>query len=250
MIGKKGLVAVTFRGLTPQEIIQLASKNGLSAIEWGGDVHVPPSDLGNADDVKKVTRQSGLDCVSYGSYYRLCWEGNAVPMEQEVACAKALGVENLRVWAGSCGSGECPPKLFSACVQEALQLADLCQQQGMTLSFEYHQGTLTDTADSALALMKALDHPSARLYWQPNQFYERDWNLAALEKVLPYVSNVHVFSWSKQERLPLRQRLSDWRDYLALLQQDTQTHHLLLEFIKNDAVPQFEADCKIFLQEF
>lgn len=250
MIGKKGIVSVTFRGLTSQEIIQIAKTNGLSAIEWGGDIHVPPSDLENADNVRKATRESGLECVSYGSYYRLCWEGNSVSMEQEVACAKMVGAENLRIWAGPCGSEECSSKLFSACIQEASQLAELCQQQGITLSFEYHQGTLTDTADSALALMKALAHPNARLYWQPNQFYKRDWNLSALEKVLPYVSNVHVFSWNRQERLPLSQRLSDWKDYLSLLQQDAQTHHLLLEFVKNDTISQFEADCKIFLQEF
>lgn len=250
MIGKKGLVSITFRPLPPEEIIRLAAQNGLETIEWGGDIHVPPHDLENARKVGESTRAAGLSCVSYGSYYRLCGEHNPVPMEQEAACAKALGAANLRVWAGPCGSADCSPELFSACAEEAARLAELCASLGMTLSFEYHQNTLTDTADSALALMKAIDHPNAFLYWQPNQAYDRAWNLAALQKVQPYVSNLHVFAWKGPERFPLAQGLADWTAYLELLRQDDRVHNMQLEFVKDDAVPQFEADCKVFLDAF
>lgn len=171
-------------------------------------------------------------------------------MEQEVACAKALGADNLRVWAGPYGSVETSEKLFSLCVREARCLAERCAAEGMTLSFEYHQGTLTDSADSACRLMEAIDHPNARLYWQPNQAYDRDWNLTALKKVLPYVSNLHVFAWKGDQRFPLSEGVEDWSAYLKLLREDPKIHHMQLEFVKDDMVEQFCQDCKVFLKEF
>ena len=35
-----GLVSITLRQLTPQQIVELCHKNQLQVIEWGGDVHV------------------------------------------------------------------------------------------------------------------------------------------------------------------------------------------------------------------
>jgi len=43
-----GLVSVTFRQLTVPEIGELATECGLQAVEWGGDVHVPPGDFAAA----------------------------------------------------------------------------------------------------------------------------------------------------------------------------------------------------------
>ena len=45
---KIGLVSVSFRGLAPEAIIDLAAECGLGGVEWGGDVHVPCGDLRRA----------------------------------------------------------------------------------------------------------------------------------------------------------------------------------------------------------
>ena len=37
-----GVCSVTFRALSVEEVAQLAASAGVQAIEWGGDVHVPP----------------------------------------------------------------------------------------------------------------------------------------------------------------------------------------------------------------
>ena len=39
-----GLVSISFRKHTPEEIIQAVKAAGLSCIEWGSDVHAPPHD--------------------------------------------------------------------------------------------------------------------------------------------------------------------------------------------------------------
>ncbi len=40
-----GLCSITFRSLSVDAIIELATKARLDGIEWGSDVHVPPGDL-------------------------------------------------------------------------------------------------------------------------------------------------------------------------------------------------------------
>ena len=64
---RTGVVSVTFRGLAPQAIADLTVRAGLDAIEWGGDVHVPPSGPANAAAVGALTRGCGLTVASYGS---------------------------------------------------------------------------------------------------------------------------------------------------------------------------------------
>ena len=65
-----GLVTVTFRRFTREEICQTARKAGLSRLEWGGDIHVPPEDPSAARDAVSLTRAYGLAADTYGSYYR------------------------------------------------------------------------------------------------------------------------------------------------------------------------------------
>lgn len=50
-----GLVSITFRKLSPGEIVELVATAGLVGIEWGGDVHVPHGDFARAAEVRKLT---------------------------------------------------------------------------------------------------------------------------------------------------------------------------------------------------
>ena len=78
-----GLVSVTFRCLSPAEICALCERAGLKAVEWGGDVHVPPEGK-NAAEVRRMSADYGLDICSYGSYFRV---GNAI--DEFKKCHKA-----------------------------------------------------------------------------------------------------------------------------------------------------------------
>jgi len=49
-----GLVSVTFRKLSPTQIVNPVSKVGLQGIEWGGDIHVPTGDIYKAREVLKI----------------------------------------------------------------------------------------------------------------------------------------------------------------------------------------------------
>ena len=95
-----GLVSITFRKLTVEQIIDLCVEAGVKCIEWGGDVHVPPTDPANAARVGKLTAEAGLQVGAYGSYYRCGEADNTSTFEQVVEAAKLLNAPTIRVWAG------------------------------------------------------------------------------------------------------------------------------------------------------
>lgn len=238
---KTGIVSVTFRSLAPKEITALTVRAGLDAVEWGGDVHVPPTDEPNAAAVGALTRSAGLTCVSYGSYFQAGYSAQE-SFAAEMAAAKALGAPNIRIWAGKKGSEAEENRVRVA--ESIRACAEQCAVESMTLSLEFHQNTLTDHYESALRLVGEVASDALRLYWQPNQFRDDAYNLAALRAVLPYLSNVHVFSWEGREKFPLAHGERMWRQYIEILREAQGEHALLLEFVCDGTPEQYLHDAQ------
>ncbi len=250
---KTGIVSVTFRKKSIDEIITLTCDNGLDAIEVGSDVHAPFDNLDECRRIAALAKENGIAIASYGSYYKLGQEGNSQELfAAYLAAAKALGTANIRLWAGSKGSAVATDEQRTAWTAEAAACAEAAAKEGIAVSFEYHPGTLTDTAESALRFMREINHPNAYLYWQPNQSQDEEYNLAALRAVLPYVTNFHVYAWDARGgslvRYPLSQHEAIWKRYLEILASDKKPHHLLLEFVKDDSDEQFCEDAKNLLK--
>ena len=66
-----GIVSVSFRKLAPKEILEGARASGLSYIEWGSDVHAPCGDLEKLHEIASLQKEYGIECSSYGTYFRL-----------------------------------------------------------------------------------------------------------------------------------------------------------------------------------
>ena len=227
-----GLVSVTYRKLSPAEIVARAVCAGLSCIEWGSDIHVPQTDPANASLVGEMTREAGLTVSSYGSYYRLGAGQDFIPY-LEAACV--LGAPVIRIWAGTRGSEQTDDATRAAWAAEAKTVCRMAAERGITVAFEYHHGTLTDTADSAVSLVKAIDEPNCRLYWQPEFAKSQELLLADLDKVAPWVDLGHVFTWNPDHsRRPLIDGTEVWREYLTRIP-DWSEKPLLLEFVPGDA---------------
>ena len=246
-----GLTSVTFRHLSCDEIIRIAKENGLSGIEWGADVHVPPGDVEKARIVRKNTENNGLSVFSYGSYYKTGEQPDIRETFRPVLdTAVALGAPIIRVWAGSQGSAEAAEidrGQFEASVRDTRIIADMASAQDVTVAFEYHRGTLTDTAESALRLLREVGRENVKAYWQPNPEITVAQNLSELSMVLPCLTNVHVFYWDKNNvRLPLRDGEADWRIYLSAISKKTEAGALIFEFVKDDKAEQLRLDTKAF----
>jgi len=238
---KTGLVSVTFRRLSPKEIVVLAQKAGLSCIEWGGDVHVPAGNLAAAREVAQLTRDAGLEVAAYGSYYRLTHEEDGM-VEAVVATAEALGAPLIRVWAGKHGSAEASPACRDEIVRNARSLCRLAAQKNMDVAFEYHGGTLTDTADSALSLLKSVHLPNAFTLWQPPVNLPTEECVQSIRLLWGYIRNIHVFSWNATDRLPLCAGEEKWRACLQEISQLPGERALMLEFVRGDSPEQLAAD--------
>lgn len=242
---RSGLVSVTFRPLAPADIVTLVKRAGLAGIEWGGDVHVPPGDLRRAREVRELTAEAGLQVAAYGSYYRVgASEGAGLPFEQVLETAVELGAPTIRVWPGTAASEATDDQARWRIVQELRRIGDLASRALVSVSTEFHGGTLTDTNDSASQLLVEVDHTNVFTYWQPHNGEPTPDCVAGLRAVLPRVSNVHVFHWwpTAKERHPLVDGAARWREFFAALRHAPGDRFALMEFVPGDAPEAFLRD--------
>jgi sugar phosphate isomerase/epimerase len=240
-----GLVSITFRALAPGEIVSLVKKAGLEGIEWGGDIHVPHGDLQRAREVNKMTSEAGLRVASYGSYYRVGHE-EPVPFEAVLETALALGAPMVRVWAGKRGSAEADAAYREQVAQDSRRIAEMAAQTRVSVAYEFHGNTLTDTSTSARALLEQVAHENLRTYWQPVVGASVEDCLAGMEMILPWLENVHVFHWGGTiaERLPLAQGEEAWGRYLGRIATTGKERWAMLEFVRGDSPQAFLEDAQ------
>jgi sugar phosphate isomerase/epimerase len=232
---KTGLVSVSFRTLNPAAIIELCLQAGLGSIEWGGDIHVPHGDEKSGADVGALTRSAGLSVAAYGSYYRLA-SPNGPDFSSVLSTAVALGAPVIRVWAGTRGSADVGLAEKKAVADDALRCADLAASRDICLAYEFHEGTLTDTTESAMELLRATDHPFIKTLWQPPHGRSLQECVGSLHALQPRLHHLHVFHWWPDSscRLPLADGRDRWAAYVAELRASMKDCALLLEFVRGD----------------
>jgi sugar phosphate isomerase/epimerase len=241
---KTGLVSITFRQLSPDQIVQLVQMLNLDGIEWGGDVHVPHGDAARAREVAALTRDAGLQVAAYGSYYRAGHDD--VAWKEVLLSAVELGTPLIRVWAGKCGSQEADANYRAQVENDLRRICEEAQRENIRVALEFHGGTLTDTGTSARELLQAVDHPNLKCLWQPSNGRSVETRLQELKMVLPWLSNLHVFQWQVTEqglkRLPLEDGETEWLEYLLQVRDLPKDRFALLEFVREDAPNQFVQD--------
>jgi len=242
---KTGLVSITFRQLSPEKIVDLTAEAKLDSIEWGGDIHVPHGDIKQAELVAELTTGNGLFVSAYGSYYKL-GEADSPAIDAVLDTAEALGTKHVRIWAGAKGSKEADDAYRQGVIEDAQRVTDLAKKRDLIISLEHHNNTLTDTTDSTLDLLKAVNSPHFRTYWQPPHIAKAAQKLEGLETLLPYVTNVHVFHWYHDtlSRYPLSRGKEDWAKYADCLRASGNEHVLSLEFVHDDDPNAFFVDAR------
>jgi len=263
-----GLVSITFRALSPEEIITVVSENRLGAIEWGGDVHVPHGDTGRARELARRSAEAGLSVAAYGSYYKF----EDIPAQSEKGAAgsettrkgpsrqavldtaEALEAPLIRVWAGTEGSAETTAKRRREIIEATRQLADEAAERGIGIAFEYHRNTLTDTNESAKQLLEAINHHNVQSLWQPPNGASYEYCLEGLKSMAPYLSNVHCFHWGpsgSSDKRPLAQGRDRWLGYLQQVAELTRAEtrrYVLIEFVHDGSREAFSADAQTLRQ--
>ncbi len=240
-----GLCSVTFRNLPAEEIIALAARAGLSAIEWGADVHVP-SGSPQAAGIAAATRDAGLTVSSYGSYLRA---GLASPDElaETLETTRTLGAPIVRVWAGAFPrpSSDYDERDRAHVVRWLEDAGAKARAVDLAVGVEYHPGTLTDTLASARTLMDHVSDPGVFLYWQPRPGISRRTGVAEIAEIGAHVAHVHVFAWdANKTRYPLSLQADNWLNWIGAMPQGrwTSPRYAMLEFVSGDDPEAFLVD--------
>jgi sugar phosphate isomerase/epimerase len=241
---KTGLTSVTFRKLPAEEIIRLVQQAGLQGIEWGGDVHVPHGSLQRAREVLQRTVDAGLEVSSYSSYYQVGGVDPSLRFESVLDTALALQAKVVRVWAGDRASAAADETWWDRVIEDARRIAAIAAQAGVTLAFEYHEDTITDTSASACKLLTAIGCSNFRSYWQPPLNLAHEACLSGLREISPWLSHVHVFHNLDGSLAPLAAGSAEWAQYMAAIQAVPGDRYGLLEFVKGETPSQFLADAQ------
>ena len=233
-----GLCSVSFRKHSPTEILEEMKRAELSRIEWGSDVHAPAENLDTLQKIVDLQREYGVFCHSYGTYFRI----GIHPVEEiysYIRAAQVLGTTTLRLWAGDKNSEDFTSAEKEHFFKDCRALANIAEEEGVTLCMECHNKTYTNRFCAALELMQAVDSPNFRMYWQPNQFRSEEENNLAAKALSPFTENIHLFHWQGKEKYPLLDGKEIWKTYLNHF---SGTKTLLLEFMPDGKIESLKRE--------
>lgn len=245
---RPGLCSITFRQLDVAAVVELCLRAGVEGVEWGGDVHVAAGDLDAARSTRRRCEGEGLEVVSYGSYYGMHdAEDSAAEAERVLDTAAQLDAPLVRIWAELGVGPDAAGRERARVVERTHTFAAAARARGLTVALEFHRRTLTETAQSALALLGELALDNVLTHWQPDPVLRPQDAVDELRLVLPRLAHLHVFSWGRgDERLPLAAGAALWRPALALAAKAPppagSDRFALLEFVRGDEPDQLVAD--------
>ncbi|MBR5453102.1 MAG: sugar phosphate isomerase/epimerase [Clostridia bacterium] len=227
-----GLVSISFRKNSPEEILRAAADAGLSCIEWGSDVHAPCTDKERLYEIARLGEKYGIACSSYGSYFRL----GVNPIEElqdYIAAARILGTDIIRLWCGNKSGEKFSEEEKERFTDECRLAAEIARREGVVFCMECHRNTYVQHLSDALSIMQAVDSPHFRMYWQPFQWQTVEDNMKYARAIAPYAHHIHVFQWKGSDRFPLSDGIEEWRGYLSNF---SIPGALLLEFMPDDEI--------------
>lgn len=240
-----GLCSVTFRDRTPDQVLALAVDAGLGAIEWGSDVHLPPGDVDAAEALRRRCEDAGVACPSYGSYHAAGAEVSQ-PLEAVLESAAALGCATVRIWCAWGTEPDAPEADRERVADGVRAAAAAAAEHGLSVSLEFHPGTLTATADGARWLLDRVDDERVFTYWQPRPGRARREAIAELRAVAADLSHLHVFTWAADgTRLDLAAGEPLWRGALDVAAEGGRwvgRRWAYLEFVRDDDPEQLQRD--------
>ena len=177
---------------------------------------------------------------------------------------QSLGAPTIRVWAGNCDYGKANETLIRNVVADTMRIADMAAKAGLTVTFEFHGGSLTDNNVNAIKFASMTEHPAVFFSWQSPHGYDLGHCLAGLKGLLLRLSTIHVYHWTigsyekntvNESVRPLKypeyfhcHSLSDgtdrWREYFKAVNSTGRDRFALLEFVKDDLPEQVIEDAR------
>jgi sugar phosphate isomerase/epimerase len=247
-----GLCSITFRELNADDVVHLAVRAGVAGIEWGADVHAVPGGGAGSAALGARTRDAGLEVVSYGSYLGMSPGTSNGELDAALDTAQALGAPMVRIWTELGVTPGSPAGERRRVTDHTAALVDRIAGRGLTATLEFHPGTLTETAHSAVVLLAAIDREELRTHWQPDPARSAAAALDELARITGHLAHLHVFAWGPtgiEDRHPLADGAALWVPALALADRAGAPlpgrRYALCEYVRHDDPEQFVTDVRV-----
>ena len=74
--------------------------------------------------------------------------------------------------------------------------------------------------------------------------------LDMLDRIAPYLSNIHVYYWEGRERMALEAGIKNWIPLAQKIASLPKGRYAMIEFVRNDTEEQFYEDAKALKKIF
>ena len=248
MIDKNlGLVSISYRKASAEQIVRLCERHNLMEIEWGGDMHVPHGNIKEAGRIAKLCRDAGISIVSYGAYCDpATFHENGLDFSPLADTALALGAPILRCWCGEQASKRgirITQQVYDDMVSNSVKMSRECQKKGIKISYEYVYDSVkalfnTQRHMAAQRFLEDAAHENTYSHWQQRGVGED--NLEGLRylianNLLTIVhANFHEADATTTPEQSIAKRKNDWPFYRKLLETYDRPYSILVETCTDD----------------
>ena len=234
---KLGLCTIAFREKPLEEAMAIAADYGFDGVEiWGQEPHTPA--VYDAEYVKKVkdmALRKGLEISALGTYINPLMPWYQKHLEAAFKIAHGLGAPLVRIW-----SGGGPSKIINFEDKRLItfrlaSLAQWAQFRRLTLGLEMHNNNLTDSVASILELIGQVKLPSLKTYYQPAFRPDADDPYEAVQKLAPYIVNVHAQNADASGKgCPIADGVVDYGKIIEILSANGYKGYIEVEFVHGD----------------
>jgi sugar phosphate isomerase/epimerase len=185
------------REFSRAEIVKICSKTGVSGIEWG--LENLENAAADAREMHKLTRDAGLDVVSYINAGKL-WKTDEIRRWSEAiaeSCGKVLRVAHPW-YAWNYQESLHQPDTFNDLLKKSREglerLIEISREFGIRYVLETHSGACVASPLAVKYLMEGLDPQCVGAIYDPANTYLEGFirPRGAVEVMGPYLAYVHV----------------------------------------------------------
>ena len=203
-MARAGLCTIADKTKTAAQMIDLAADAGADAVEiWSQPDHVSyPSDPSQLDRIREHAADRGIAIAALGSYL-----GNRpeigeefLTIENEIAIARALGTDVIRVWPGDRNFEEYDEDELSFLCSEIYAWGDTASESGIRIVMERHNNTVLNRWDGIGQILEEIDCDNVYLNYQvPDPAPDEMWKERGAEdywRWLPYSLHAHLQNYA------------------------------------------------------
>lgn len=203
------------------DLLDPIDEAGFKELElWG--FHVDTIDDGAVAALAEGIAARSMRALGVGAYPSFHLSGSEdaaqiAQLERVVSVSATLGAELFKIFPGRVASSKADEAIWARTIERLRALADRLGEEGMTLTFETHGGTLCDDLAGTLRLLESLaGYDNVGICFQPYTEHDTDEAIATFDALSDRVLHLHVQNRGDDRVMTLLEE-GDWTDYRRFL---------------------------------